>query len=171
MPPMLTLAMLAPAGLAACCVAADPHRRAARVWLPAALMLAAMLEHTLLGLLPGLLWAVVVAAGAALSVLAGRLAGGVDGMQLHRAISGLVMAVLLLGSAASASSGDRHTHGAGQHGSALQGTVTLAVVALLVGGIALCVRELRGRSGRIRPLLAAEPVLMSFAIAVMTIAH
>lgn len=162
MPPMLTLAMLAPAGLAACCVAADPHRRAPRVWLSAVVMLAAMLDSAVLGLVPSPLWALAVGVGAVASTVAARRSGAVEGMQLHRAVSGLVMAALLFG-AGSASTA--HAHGLG-----LRPTLIAAAVALLAGGAVLAARTLRERGWR-GTLLAAEPVLMSLSVAVMALAH
>lgn len=156
---MLTLAMLIPAGAAACCIAADPHRRDPGVWLPAVLMLAAMTDAALLRLLPALLWAALLVASAMGAALAGRVTGRTDAMQLHRGVASVVMAFALVG-VAPASAGH-------QHGSDSSALLAIAVAAVLASGAWLAYRL--ARRGRL--LLAAEPVLMGLSLAAMHLAH
>ncbi|NQX14043.1 hypothetical protein HQQ80_20650 [Microbacteriaceae bacterium VKM Ac-2855] len=158
---MLAVAMLVPAGAAACCLVADPHRRSSRVWFPVALMMLAMVDSALIGAVPGLLWAAALVGAAMTSALAGRMAGGADAMQLHRAVAGVVMAVLLVGMPGGDSVGG-HDHGLG-----LVTVSAFAVVGFTVAGVWIASQEWR----RGRRVLAAEPVLMALSLGLMWLGH
>lgn len=164
--PILSAGVAQPWVLAACCAIAEPHR-AGGGWMrsSALVMLVAMADSSVVGLVPPVLWAVAVAVVGVASVAADRSAAGVTatGLRVHRGLAALAMAALLLGHSGSAS-------GVHAHSALGLGVVVAALSSVVVaGGLVLTGTRCaaRGRLSTRERVAALEPALMAIAVGSM----
>lgn len=166
MPPLLTGAMLGSTALAACCALAEPHRAGrGRMRASAVVMLAAMIDVSVVGAVLPLVWAIAVIVAGVGAVAADRWSAqrADAAMLVHRGLASIAMGALLLGHPGSAQGG--HAHG----GPALGVVVIGLGAAVIGGGLVLTGSRLRAAS-RAAPrerVAALEPALMSVAVATM----
>lgn len=169
MPPLLTGAMLGSTALAACCALAEPGRSGrGRMRASAVVMLAAMVDVSVVGALLPLVWAIAMVVTGVGAVAADRWsAHRTDAAVLvHRGLSSIVMGALVLGHPGSA-------HGGHAHGGLALGVVVMGLGAAVIGGgLVLTGRHLvsTARAAARDRVAALEPALMSVAVATMLLA-
>ncbi|MCU1405957.1 MAG: hypothetical protein JWQ43_2260 [Glaciihabitans sp.] len=175
----LAPAMLLPATAAACCTVVDPHRASARVWVPAATMLAAMVDLGMRAqLVGGIGWMFLLVIAAAIAVLPDQAAGravagegrGIRPMHLHRSLSALVMAGLVaMGSHQPIKVAAVHGYG---HGGGGGGGATMATV-MIIGCVLVCLfgAAITTRERRRCKAAAFEALAMSLSLMVMAAMH
>lgn len=161
---LIVAAALVPAGLAACCIACDPHRRSRRVWVPTALMLVAMTDAVTIGAVAPVAWcAILVVTGMWAATGRRAVLPFETAMRVHRAMACIAMAALMLGhGAATGVPASGHAHGA---------TVGVVPMVIALGtcvlGLALTAIGLRVRGPAMRRIAATEPALMAASVAAM----
>lgn len=138
----LHLWAIAPAAVGTCCVAADRGRSRAPELLVSLLMVAAMVDVTLLGFIAPVGWAVaLVVAALAHSAVRGRRSGAarLDRMAVMSALGLIVMAVQIVAMAAGHAAPAASSHGHG--GMSLAALVAATAVAYAVAAAVLAVRH------------------------------
>ncbi len=178
---ILHLGALAPAAIGACCIAADRRRARAPELAASVLMLVAMLDVVLWGVVAPILWAaLLIVAAIALAALRGRasrsrFARGTDAapvpstvMTVHATLGLVVMAALVL-----AMIPDASTPGpvAGHHGSGASFGLVAAASALLFGLVSvIATRAPHGGAARASVLERAQLIAMGASTAAMGVA-
>ena len=183
---ILHLGALAPAVIGACCIAADRRRARAPELAASVLMLVAMLDVVLWGVVAPVLWAaVLIAAAVALAALRGRAArsrvarkpgaGRTSAalapstvMTVHATLGLVVMAAPVL-----AMIPDASTPGpvAGHHGSGASFGLVAAASALLFGLVSvIATRAPHGGAARASVLERAQLIAMGASTAAMGVA-
>lgn len=173
------LLALAPAGVGVCCLAADRRRSRGAELAVGVLMLVAMTDAVVSGILPTVWWTVLLLAAALVLVAVhGRArgrrrpaAGSERAMVVHSALGMIVMGALMLAMPAASGVASGTADVARAAGAHAHGGTSLAVVALLgavyaAGSVALAVRA-HDVLGRMQyGAMAASVALMSAATVV-----
>ncbi|MBG6055222.1 flagellar biogenesis protein FliO [Salinibacterium sp. CAN_S4] len=180
---LLHLGSIVPATVGVCCTVGDRRSRSAVAWAPAIVMLAAMVDSmTGSGVISPVMWALALmglAVWPAVVVRLGRRyhSGATRSlsaaMGIHRSISLLIMAALLLVSGSKVSSPSSAT---GHHTAAVPMAValwiaTIALVVFTLWLVAALSRRQPGRATTLAALLAPlESASMAVAAVMMTLA-